>query len=166
LLLQTCLLFTPFPRQKLIQVPLSEEIQIAYGGRKVKKKIVIMGLQTEGTHQRATLQFRTCLGRSGRKGRQGQIVKSYHIAEDARVVGGEVKSVSCTCCTSDPQSVCWSPQMHNLFVQMQTHIQIGNLFVAVGCTQEEPSKRPALTCRRLTPPFDIESTNTDHKLCK
>jgi hypothetical protein len=63
LLLQTCLLSTPFPMQKLIQVPLSEEIQIAYGGKKVKRKIVTMGLQTEGTHQRATLQFRTCLGR-------------------------------------------------------------------------------------------------------
>jgi hypothetical protein len=64
---------------KLIQVPLSEEIQIAYGGRNVKRKIVIMGLQTEGTHQRATLQFRTCLEDSSRKGRQGQIEKSYQM---------------------------------------------------------------------------------------
>jgi hypothetical protein len=119
LLLQTCLLSTPFPMQKLIRVPLSEETQIVYGRRNVKRKIVIMGLQTKGTHQRATLQFRTRWKDSGRKGRQGQIEKSYHIAEDARVVGGEVKSVSCTCCTSDPQSVCWSPQMHNLFVHMQ-----------------------------------------------
>jgi hypothetical protein len=47
---------------KLIQVPLSKEIQIAYGGRKVKRKIVIMGLEIESTHQRKTLQFKICLG--------------------------------------------------------------------------------------------------------
>jgi hypothetical protein len=40
---------------KLIQVPLFEEIQIAYGGRKVKKNKMIMGLQIEDTHQRATM---------------------------------------------------------------------------------------------------------------
>jgi hypothetical protein len=47
---------------KLIQVPLSEEIQITYGGRKVKRKIVITGLETESIHQRKTLQFKICLG--------------------------------------------------------------------------------------------------------
>jgi hypothetical protein len=47
---------------KLIQVPLSQEIQIAYWGSKVKRKITIMGLETKGTHQRTTIQFKTCLG--------------------------------------------------------------------------------------------------------
>jgi hypothetical protein len=40
---------------KLIQVPFFEEIQITYGGRKVKRKIVIMGLETKGIHQKTTL---------------------------------------------------------------------------------------------------------------
>ncbi len=113
---------------------------------------MIMGLQTEGTHQIATLQFKTCLGifKQERKpkanieviphcrGNQGSIDKSHDIAKDAKVVGREIKSISCTYCTLDPQFVCWSPQMHNIFVHMQMHIQIGNLFVVADCTQKKP----------------------------
>jgi hypothetical protein len=60
--MQTYPLPTPFPMHKLIQVPFFEEIQIVYGGRKVKRKIVIMGLEIESTHQRKTLQLKICLG--------------------------------------------------------------------------------------------------------
>jgi hypothetical protein len=54
---------------KLIQIQLSKEIQMAYWGRKVKRNITIMGLETKGTHQKATLQFKTCLGRFRQEGK-------------------------------------------------------------------------------------------------
>jgi hypothetical protein len=50
------------------------------------------------------------------------------------VIRRVVRSISYTCYTSNHQSVCWSPHMHNIFVHMQNaHLDRQSI-----CTQEEP----------------------------
>jgi len=54
---------------KLIQVPLSKEIQIAYGGRKVKRKIVIMGWKLKVLTKEKHYNSRFVWEDLGKKGR-------------------------------------------------------------------------------------------------